>query len=331
MIKNKRVSACLIARNEEDNIEDCIKSIYEIVDEIIVLDTGSTDKTKEIAKSFNKVKLFETKWKYDFSIARNECISYADGDWILSIDADQKITEKSKNMLSTLIKTNENIDIYKFKMIHTNKHNPFKEQIKTFLFRNNIGLKYKNKIHEVLDIKSLLKEKNITEIEVIHNNGFSYEELEKQSKNYIIVLEEELKNDNLSISDKSYYYKHLGDEYFLIKKYSKARECYEKSEEIIKVIEKSELKSYLGFINKRKSKLLIKTGMLSLITILSCNPIIKETGNLSKTKLEYNFRIKTDVIDMGSATLTQEGHCPKLGIIPQTGRMLHSFFLRYIL
>ncbi|MFN8674338.1 MAG: glycosyltransferase [Candidatus Sericytochromatia bacterium] len=122
--------------------------------------------------------------KNNFSIARNECISYATGDWILSIDADQRITENSKNLFSKLIWNKEKIDIYKFKIIHTNEYHPFKEQIKTFLFRNNINLKYKNKIHEILDSKGILKEKVISDIEIIHDNGSDYNELEEQSKVY---------------------------------------------------------------------------------------------------------------------------------------------------
>lgn len=89
------ISCCIITKNEEDNISDCIKSIIDIVDEIIILDTGSKDKTIEIAQSFAKVKVYETLWKDDFSKARNECIDYASGDWLLIIDADEQLICKS--------------------------------------------------------------------------------------------------------------------------------------------------------------------------------------------------------------------------------------------
>lgn len=92
-----KISACLIIKNEEDNIEACLKSIEHICDEIIILDTGSTDRTKEIL-SENNIKYYESK-KFDtetktadfhFAEARNESLSYATGDWILWIDADDR-------------------------------------------------------------------------------------------------------------------------------------------------------------------------------------------------------------------------------------------------
>lgn len=307
-----KISGCIIAKDEEANIQECLESIYDIVDEIIVLDTGSKDRTREIAKSFDKVKLYETTWKNNFSIARNECISYATGDWILSIDADQRITENSKNLFSKLIWNKEKIDIYKFKIIHTNEYHPFKEQIKTFLFRNNINLKYKNKIHEILDSKGILKEKVISDIEIIHDNGSDYNELEEQSKKYIKILENELEDNKLSESDLSYYYKHLGDEYFILKQYSKSKEYYNKSEKTISKLDKKESFSFINFIKKRKSKLLLKTGMLGLITILSCNNKVENVGTLSKANNEMKFKIKANIIPMGSAKLTELGTCGDL-------------------
>ena len=61
-----KISVCIITKNEEEYIEKCIESVYGIAYEIIILDTGSTDKTKEIVKKFDKVKLFEITWKNDF-------------------------------------------------------------------------------------------------------------------------------------------------------------------------------------------------------------------------------------------------------------------------
>ena len=58
---NSKISVCIIAKNEEKYISDCINSVINLVDEIIVLDTGSTDKTIEICQNFNKLKLYETR------------------------------------------------------------------------------------------------------------------------------------------------------------------------------------------------------------------------------------------------------------------------------
>ncbi|MEK7432479.1 MAG: glycosyltransferase, partial [Cyanobacteriota bacterium] len=107
-----KISVCIITKNEEKYIEKCIESVYGIAYEIIILDTGSTDKTKEIVNKFDKVKLFETTWKNDFSSARNECISYVTGDWILSIDGDEILYKESLNFISELLNKKSNYNVY---------------------------------------------------------------------------------------------------------------------------------------------------------------------------------------------------------------------------
>lgn len=85
------ISACLIVRDEEAVIEDCLASIESWVDEIILVDTGSTDKTLEIAGKFDKVKIFHQPWQNDFSFHRNYSIEQATKSWIFIIDADERV------------------------------------------------------------------------------------------------------------------------------------------------------------------------------------------------------------------------------------------------
>ena len=81
------LSVCIIAKNEEKFLPDCIDSIKTVANEIILVDTGSSDRTVEIAKSYN-CKVFNFPWQNDFSKARNFALEKAQSDWILSIDAD---------------------------------------------------------------------------------------------------------------------------------------------------------------------------------------------------------------------------------------------------
>ncbi|MFP4542592.1 MAG: glycosyltransferase [Candidatus Kapaibacterium sp.] len=86
----KLLSLCMIVKNEEDNIESCIRSAKEAVDEVIVVDTGSEDKTMAIAEKAG-AKVYTFPWQDDFSLARNESIKRATGEWILYLDADERL------------------------------------------------------------------------------------------------------------------------------------------------------------------------------------------------------------------------------------------------
>src|SRR3989344_5938628 len=100
------ISLCMITKDEEKYLEQCLSSVNSLVDEIIIVDTGSNDKTKEIAKKF-KAKVFDFKWIDDFSAARNESLKHATKDWILVIDADEIIEQKGLNIIKNAIENAE--------------------------------------------------------------------------------------------------------------------------------------------------------------------------------------------------------------------------------
>ncbi|KAB2836596.1 MAG: tetratricopeptide repeat protein [Candidatus Brocadia sp.] len=96
------LSACMIVKNEEKFLAQCLTSIKNAVDEIIIIDTGSTDKTIEIAQSFS-TKVYHHPWKNSFSEARNHSLKYATCDWILQIDADETLEHTDIPLLHKLI------------------------------------------------------------------------------------------------------------------------------------------------------------------------------------------------------------------------------------
>lgn len=97
-----RLSFCTIVKNEEKNLPRCLSSVQEVVDEMIVLDTGSGDRTIGIAKSFGaQVHSFE--WCNDFSAARNESLKYVQGDWVLVLDADEALVPEIVPILKSAI------------------------------------------------------------------------------------------------------------------------------------------------------------------------------------------------------------------------------------
>jgi len=97
------LSVCMIVRDEEKMLPRCLKSVRDVADELIVVDTGSRDNTISIARDFG-AKVFHFKWCDDFAAARNESLKHANGDWILEMDADEELPRSSIHPLKEAIR-----------------------------------------------------------------------------------------------------------------------------------------------------------------------------------------------------------------------------------
>lgn len=94
----KCLSACLIVRDEADQLLRCLRSLAPVVDDVVVVDTGSRDDTVEVARSAG-ARIARVPWQGDFSAARNTALGMARGDWILVLDADEELDEASYALL----------------------------------------------------------------------------------------------------------------------------------------------------------------------------------------------------------------------------------------
>jgi glycosyltransferase involved in cell wall biosynthesis len=92
----------MIVRDEENHLADCLHSVADLVCEIIVVDTGSRDRTKQIARSLG-AQVYEFAWVDDFAAARNESLRHAKGAWIFWLDADERLHEDNRRRLQRLI------------------------------------------------------------------------------------------------------------------------------------------------------------------------------------------------------------------------------------
>ena len=101
--KKALLSLAMIVKNEEEFLEGCLQSVQGLADEIIIIDTGSTDKTLEIAQKYTN-NIYHFEWIDDFAAARNEAIKHCTGDWILYLDADERLKVTNKNAFLNFIK-----------------------------------------------------------------------------------------------------------------------------------------------------------------------------------------------------------------------------------
>jgi len=103
------LSVIIITKNEQDNIEDCLESV-KWADEIIVVDSGSTDKTEEICRKYTN-KFYVKDWP-GFGIQKQRALDLATHEWVLSIDADERVTSELRNEIISVFNSNLNTDGY---------------------------------------------------------------------------------------------------------------------------------------------------------------------------------------------------------------------------
>lgn len=140
----------MIVKNEEKHLEECLQSVKDVVDEIIIVDTGSTDNTIKIAESFGAL-VYHHKWNNDFSEARNYSLSKVTSDWVLYLDADERLDASAKHLLKKLTSNRDKIG-YRCKIYNVDEINKKpKLQHYTRLFRNIKGIRFSGKAHEQID------------------------------------------------------------------------------------------------------------------------------------------------------------------------------------
>lgn len=140
-----RLSATLIVRDEERFLEDCLKSLAGRVDEIVVVDTGSVDRSKAIAQDLG-ARLFDYTWHDDFAAARNFAIDQSSGDWLLYIDADERLGGYDQAQLETQLSDPGQIG-YTVNFRPALGYSRYREYR---LFRKHPQLRFRGSVHESL-------------------------------------------------------------------------------------------------------------------------------------------------------------------------------------
>lgn len=240
----------MIVKDEEDTIARCLDSIQEVVDEIVIVDTGSSDHTKEIVKKYTN-KVFDFEWIDDFAAARNFSFSKATKDYILWLDADDVLPKEEKEKFLDLKKSlSKNIDVV-LMLYHItfDKHgNPVISTNRKRLVKRERKFQWGGVVHEDLDVSGNIlksnigivhkKEKRITDRnlqiferaiergrqlttrEVIHYAGecLGHQKFEKAIELYNNITKE----DQYGIEEKVYACSKLADCYVNVGKWDEA-------------------------------------------------------------------------------------------------------------
>lgn len=140
-----RISACLIVKDEQAFLDGCLQSLQGFVDEVVIVDTGSVDETLAIARRHGAL-VIETPWRDDFAAARNLGLTAASGDWILYIDADERLETPSRETMRLRLNETDVFAARVFFQVHLNSTLGREYR----LFRNDPRLRFRGAIHETI-------------------------------------------------------------------------------------------------------------------------------------------------------------------------------------
>ncbi|NEO57854.1 MAG: glycosyltransferase [Okeania sp. SIO3B5] len=304
------LSFCIIVKNEEKNLPRCLASVKNVVDEMVVLDTGSTDRTPEIAKEFGaKVHYFE--WCNDFAAARNESLKYVTGDWVLVLDADEYLSPKIAPHIQEAIKSDRYILINLIREEIGAQQSPY--SLVSRLFRNHPEIKFSRPYHAIVDdsiTEILAKESHweiasLPDIAVLHEG---YQKGEITSKNKLQRAKEAMESYFSNHPNDVYVCSKLGALYIEIGEKQKGMELLFRGlqdPEVDKTI-LYELHYHLAIAYRQQQDREMAKSHYKIATELNVMPklklgaynnlgsLLKEEGNLQDAKINYEIALQID-------------------------------------
>jgi len=221
-MKKLKISVSMIVKNEEEMLEDCLKTISGF-DEIVISDTGSEDRTVEIAKKYTDKVYTDYKWRDNFAEARNVSKSKCTGDWIFVIDADETLEVSVEDVRNAVKKAEEGG--YQFINVQMEGRNKKNIHTSQRLFKNIPEIEWKGAAHNYLEYKGKKPIKKYdSDIKMI----YGYSPAHKRDPNRTLrILKKAVEEDNTMVREKFY----LAREYFYKKDYKK---CIELTKDYLK-------------------------------------------------------------------------------------------------
>ena len=184
----------MLVRNEEANLPLCLDSVHGLAEELIVADTGSADRTPQIAGQYGAVVLPIDFTRIDFAAARNHTLGQAKGRWILVLDADEVLHPESIARVRILIATTENTGYYFERHNHSNQTT---RDYVVRLFPNRPEYRYRGRVHEIIDASILAAGGRLHQTTIRIDHNFAADPAGRRSKNlrYVEILKEEIAAD----------------------------------------------------------------------------------------------------------------------------------------
>ncbi len=241
-----KLSLCMIVKNEERWLDGCLKSVAGLVDEIVIVDTGSTDRTIEIARAHG-ANVFPETWTDDFSRARNLSIEKATGDWILVLDADEVIERRDHGKIRSLIETSQASSYFLIQTTYADEGSTlgwipnhlgvpessgypgFMESPLVRLFRNIPEIRFHGVMHEHAWHEGAAQGALMTEIRIHHYGKYVGPEAnQKKNELYLKLGYEKCRHH----PDDSKAWYELGTQLWWMKKIDASREAFQKAHEL---------------------------------------------------------------------------------------------------
>lgn len=232
LVRDTTLSLVMIVKDEEDNLARCLKSVEGVVDEIVVVDTGSKDKTKKIATIFG-AKIVDQKWNNDFSEARNVSIEHATGDWLMFLDADEELVEEDKELLLSLKDdpVNEGFNFVISSFIGSSAGQETLSNIAIRMWKNRPQHRFDGTLHEQI-LNNVLNTGPVKTVSVrVNHYGYLQQ----------IVIDKQKSKRNLEIAVKmvedkpkdTFAHFSLGLEYCRIAEYENAYRHFEEADKLL--------------------------------------------------------------------------------------------------
>lgn len=224
------VSVCMIAKNEEKYLEECLRRIKPYGFEIVITDTGSTDRTKEIAKKYAD-KVLDFEWVNDFSAARNFCVEHASNNWVLILDCDEYVENIDVRALRICMQKFPRCagDMHMKIIAYDTAGRLQYTTANVTRFYNRNYYKYINPIHE--QVRLIEDEESAGDIfhlpmDVVHQGyALSPEEMEKKQTRNIEMLQKALEEQ----PNDPYYLFQIGQSLIILNRYEEAVPNFEKA------------------------------------------------------------------------------------------------------